>query len=626
MAGWQLALAAYSFDLSHRPGKLHGNADGLSRPSKLTMIAGPEDMDLTFPHFVGYAGQELTGVFPVAAKCQFTQDETSPLPNGFHWPTNSTELTAQAVLLHTGAITHAELVACQGADPTLQAIIAYLMTPTPKVGQATHTLLEASRCIMANHLLYIWVMETRSTRQSTLVPRIWLPTALQTRALRLCHDDPKAGHYDAARTLHRLSAVYWWPGIWQSTQEWVQTCLTCQKHTTPRLQDRLPRRPGLRPHAPFQHVAMDVTELATGKGTLAHVLVFLDLFTRWVELVIFNHCPTAAEVTEQLLNQVVSRHGVPELLLSDNGSNMAAQLVKDVCALLATRHITTSPYCPQMNGAVERFNRTFKSILAKVAQEKPQEWQTYIPAVLLAYRTACHASLGDTPFFMLYGRDPWDPLAYLTTAVGGVDTAAYRQQLHERLQFGRAIVTQAMQEKDAKQQLTQTQSSRQIPNLADLVLRRRQGVRNNHTLQGVAPTKLQDKWEGPFRVLRRLGPLTYEVQRVGTPDVERAHARHLKVFLPREGPLPTLGHTTTAQIKGAGEEGEKFHVSKITSHKWCTETQQPLYKVRWQGYTAPNDTWEPHHSLEETAAGALTDYLKTLASAPAPGITRKRPR
>lgn len=166
----------------------------------------------------------------------------------------------------------------------------------------------------------------------------------------------------------------------------------------------------MKPFYPFQWVAMDITEFTRGKKKLQHVLVFIDLFTKWVEVSIFTETPTAAQVAQAFYDNVVSRHGAPEFLVSDNGSNLNAQLVRDVCKLMAARHISISPYCPQTNGTVERFNQTFKNILALVAQERLEKWLEYVPAVLFAYRTAIHSATGDTTFFSSIWERPQRPV------------------------------------------------------------------------------------------------------------------------------------------------------------------------------------------------------------------------
>ena len=102
----------------------------------------------------------------------------------------------------------------------------------------------------------------------------------------------------------------------------------------------------------------------------------------------------------------MSRHGVPAEVLSDRGRSFLSSLMKEVEALLGFHEVNTSAYHPQTDGLVERFNRTLTSMLAKTVQEDGREWDTKLPYVLFAYRACCHESTQESPFYLLYGRDP----------------------------------------------------------------------------------------------------------------------------------------------------------------------------------------------------------------------------
>jgi hypothetical protein len=142
--------------------------------------------------------------------------------------------------------------------------------------------------------------------------------------------------------------------------------------------------------------------------------------------------------------------------------------------------------------------------------------------------------------------------------------------------------------------------------LTDLVLRKRQEIRNEYVGNLAVPAKLQDLWEGPFRVIRKTGPITYEIQLVGTTKTEKAHARDLKPCGDRDEANAPL-----TELEG-GKEAEDLVVARIVDHK-VHPSEGITYKVRWKGFKASEDTWEP--ALEGNAAGVLTDYLQGLLQA-----------
>ena len=77
--------------------------------------------------------------------------------------------------------------------------------------------------------------------------------------------------------------------------------------------------------------------------------------------------------------------GVPEVLLSDRGTNLSC-LMKDICQLLGTKKLNTTLYHPQCDGMVERLNRTLKAMLRKHAAAHGNQWDKILPGVLWAYR------------------------------------------------------------------------------------------------------------------------------------------------------------------------------------------------------------------------------------------------
>ena len=124
---------------------------------------------------------------------------------------------------------------------------------------------------------------------------------------------------------------------------------------------------------------------------------------------------SAATIARLLVEQVVSRHGVPAEILSDRGKSFLSGLMKEVEMLLGFHKVNTTAYHPQTDGLVERFNRTLIVMLAKMVQRDGRNWDEKLPYVLFAYRACCQESTQESPFFMLYGRDPKLPTPAILT-------------------------------------------------------------------------------------------------------------------------------------------------------------------------------------------------------------------
>ena len=130
---------------------------------------------------------------------------------------------------------------------------------------------------------------------------------------------------------------------------------------------------------------MDIIRpLCRSRTGFKYVLVLSDYATRYPGAIPLKSID-AEHVAEELI-KILSRMGIPKEILTDQGSNFTSQLLAELYRLLHVKAIRTSPYHPQTDGLVERFNQTLKSILRKTADKEGKDWDRYIPYLLFAYR------------------------------------------------------------------------------------------------------------------------------------------------------------------------------------------------------------------------------------------------
>ena len=98
----------------------------------------------------------------------------------------------------------------------------------------------------------------------------------------------------------------------------------------------------------------------------------MDYLTKWPEAKATPEAK-ASNVAEFLHQEIICRHGMPSILLSDRGTPFVNALIKELCEKEEIRHRLTSPYRPQTNGMVERFNRTIEESLAKMTSNPEKE-------------------------------------------------------------------------------------------------------------------------------------------------------------------------------------------------------------------------------------------------------------
>ena len=180
---------------------------------------------------------------------------------------------------------------------------------------------------------------------------------MREQILRELHEGVASGHLGQDKTLHRLKERFYWPGHFNDVRDWCQTCATCATRKSP---SHSPRSPlgTITANYPTQIMAVDlVGPLPESDKGNCYIMVVGDYFSRWMEAIPIPN-QEASTVVERLVDEVFMRFSAPEQLHSDQGRQFESQLLSEVCKLLHIHKTRTTPYHPQSDGLVERFNRT----------------------------------------------------------------------------------------------------------------------------------------------------------------------------------------------------------------------------------------------------------------------------
>ena len=160
---------------------------------------------------------------------------------------------------------------------------------------------------------------------------------------------------------------------------------------------------------PFDRISMDIfgplKRTASGNR---YILIAINYNTKWPEVFALKNA-TADTIADSWVN-LSSRVGLPEELLTDNGTNFIAKVMYRLCTLLGIKRIKISPYHPQTDVMVEQFNSTVKRLLRKLIHSSGIEWDKCLPFILWAYRGTPHKATGFSPYHLLYGLEMKKPL------------------------------------------------------------------------------------------------------------------------------------------------------------------------------------------------------------------------
>eukprot|EP00731_Ephydatia_muelleri_P009168 Em0004g1506a len=216
-----------------------------------------------------------------------------------------------------------------------------------------------------------------------------------------------------------------------------------------------------------------------------------------------------------------------EQLHSDQGRQFESDLVKEICELLQIRKTRTTPYHPQCNGMVERFNRTLLDMLSTAVGNHQADWQQHIRKLCLAYNSSVHSSTGFTPFFLMFGRQAKLPidLMYGTNQMEPNTTSEYARCLKDALQEAYALVRERCQAEHKRQKELYDQKVHGKPfSPGELVWLHSTAVPRGRS------RKLHHPWKGPFKVMERLGETTYKIKNLqGRRKTTFVHFDRLKL-------------------------------------------------------------------------------------------------
>ena len=152
-----------------------------------------------------------------------------------------------------------------------------------------------------------------------------------------------------------------------------------------------------------------VGPLPTSKGGKRFILTMIDHFSRYSEVEVLED-KQASRVCEALEGKLLARHGVPKMILSDNGREFKNELIEEWCTKRGIGWKFGSPYAPTTTGAVERFNQTLLRKLRRLSGFGVKDWEECVEADWFACVISLSRPIGMTPFEVHHGQLPVWPL------------------------------------------------------------------------------------------------------------------------------------------------------------------------------------------------------------------------
>jgi transposase InsO family protein len=343
------------------------------------------------------------------------------------------------------------------------------------------------------------------------------------------------GHHSAPRSLvgNAFRQGFYWPITVADASEVVRTCEGCQFYAC---KTNLPAHvlqtiPVTWPFAVWGLYI--VGPLRKAPGGYTHLLIAIDKFSKWVEVRPITNL--RAEQAVMFFTDIVYRFGVPNSIITDNGSQFTGRKFLEFRDKFHIRVDWAAVAHPRTNGQVERANgmilHGLKPRIFDRLNKFGRKWLQELPAVVWSLRTTPRRATGFTPFFLVHGAEvvlPTD-IKYGSPRVHGYNEGANQRAREDSLDQLDEARTVALMHSARYQQSLRRYQARKVRRWdfseGDLVLRLRQDNRGRH--------KLSPPWEGPYVVVKVLKASTYKLANKDGEDLTNAwNIQQLHHFYP----------------------------------------------------------------------------------------------
>lgn len=568
---WAMLLQEYDFTILHRAGRLHGNADALSRlidrsavKSESTGSRVTTEDDVSLLAVVTRARNQ-------ARRQAKEQEERGTVAGNKDTQARSTTLSTSNI---SGASRASKTAAGQrGKSKEKRAHIVWDNDTFDNLYTALHqkflheqardsAILNLRNALMRKKadlkvdgamyrlregLVYrVAVVDEGGKR--VVRELLIVPATLTREVIRLHHDHPSAGHFGIKKTLHRLRLYYTWATIREDVVSYVESCTACQRNNRQEMPHG--KLSPVIPQGPFDIIALDCLRLPDSVNGNTHVLVAIDHFTKYAMTFVLKGAPSARNILRCLV-QILSTHSMVRDIRVDQGPEFSNSPFLEACEFFGIVPVFVPTEHHRANGLAERLIQTIQKSLCKVLDETVsyEYWEEYLSWCTFAYNTSFHEGIQTTPYFMVYGRHAVLPADSWVFYKSGheqtpVDVEEYKSDMIVRFNetYARARIYLQKQYERIRSRLKHTKE-------VSFKIGEEVWVFLPEVTRRDVTRKLLYQWQGPFKILEKHpeSEVLYRVwtQRPNKPD-QWVHVNRIRQYVARESrptdvilPVPT---------------------------------------------------------------------------------------
>ncbi|WVZ84441.1 hypothetical protein U9M48_031473 [Paspalum notatum var. saurae] len=352
------------------------------------------------------------------------------------------------------------------------------------------------------------------------------------------------------------------------------------------------------PSVVWADIGLDFVEALPRVHGKTVILSVVDRFSKYCHFIPLAHAYTAESVAQAFFTDIVRLHGVPRSMVSDRDPVFTSSFWRELMRLMGTKLHMSSAFHPQSDGQTEAANRVIVMYLRCFTGDCPRQWLRWLPWAEYIYNMAHQSSLRDTPFRVVYGREPPSIRSY---EPGETRVEAVAQEMEAREAF-LADVRYRLEQAQAVQKHHYDKSHRlvtyQVGDWALLRLRQRAAASLPRTVTG----KLKPRYVSPYRVSELINDVAVRLEL--PPGAHLHDVFHVGVLKKFVGAPPESPPVLPPILDGAVVPDP----ARVVRARLARGVRQVL--VQWRGEPAASATWENYDDFRaQHPAFQLEDEL-----------------
>ncbi|GKB81551.1 putative reverse transcriptase domain-containing protein, partial [Tanacetum coccineum] len=430
-------------------------------------------------------------------------------------------------------------------------------------------------------------LEPRAHKTLCLNNQSWISYFGDLRDL-IMHESHKSKysiHPGSDNMYQDMKKLYWWPNMKAEIATYVSKYLTCAKV---KIEYQKPSGLLVQPEIPqwkWENITMDfMTKLpktAAGQDT---IWVIVDRLTKSAHFLPMREDDTLEKLTRQYLKEVVSRHGVPVLIISDRDGKFTSHFWKSLNKALCTRLDMSTTYHLETDGQSERTIQTLEDMLRACVHDFEKGWDRHLPLVEFLYNNSYHTNIKAAPFEALYGHKCRSPICWAEVGDSQLTGPEIIHETTKKIVQIKSCIQAARDHQKSYADVRRKPFEFQLGDKVMLKVSPWKGV-IHFSKRG----KLNPRNIGPFKIIAKVGTVAYRLE---LPEqLSRVHSTFyvlkLKKCMADEPLAIPLDEIQVDDKLHFIEEPVEIMDCEV---KRLKQSRIPIVKVRWNSRRGPEFT------------------------------------